>query len=591
MKLEGTQTIRSLSFKETGIISALLILTLFRPAFAQSNLTLLGQLNPFPGNNRYGDVWGEGNYAYIGSYNGTGIMIIDISNPASPIMVGHYNPPTGGRFQDVVVINGIGYFSSENNGGVYIVDLRDPANPRMLSQITPERNGYPYVHELFVADGVLYEADSRTNRVKVFDVTTPENPIFVRDIMTTDPRFIHAIVVVNRRLYTSGWGGRTDIYDVSSILKEGPRLLGFVETGPSSHSSWVSSDGKLLASARETLNGDLGLFDISDPANPKTLTKLSAQSLGISAFSPHNPYIVGNLLFVSWYQAGLVVLDISNPSQPKLVGIYDTHAGEINGFEGCWGVYPFLGLDRVLLSDMDGGLFIVDSTAAITGPKNVSAASYSISAIAGRSIVAVFGNNLAPVSQIADTIPLPTSLAGVSVQVQDSAGIVRLAPLFLVTPGQINYQIPGGTAPGPATVNVTSSEGLPRVGVMIVARSAPSLFTKDQSGKGEVVAIDAFTLTGAPFNAKSPDGRPNVIAIFGTGLGEDATDVDNNVSASVRITVGGQPVPVLYAGPAPGLIGSNQFNLMLPEGITSGSHELVVSRNGVSSNVVSLTIR
>jgi uncharacterized protein (TIGR03437 family) len=577
--------------KKTGIIAALLILTLYTPAVAQSSLTLLGQLNPFPGNNRYGDVWGEGNYAYIGSYNGTGIMIIDISNPASPILVGHYNPPIGGRFQDVVVINGIGYFSSENNGGVHIVDLRDPANPRMLSQITPEKNGYPYVHELFVADGVLYEADSRTNRVKVFDVTTPENPVFVRDIITTDPRFIHAIVVVNNRLYTSGWGGRTDIYDVGSILNEGPRLLGVVETGSSSHSSWVSSDGKLLVSARETLNGDLGLFDVSDPANPRTLTKVTAQSLGINAFSPHNPYIVGNLLFVSWYQAGLVVLDITNPSQPKLAGIYDTHAGEINGFEGCWGVYPFLGLDRVLLSDMDGGLFIVDSTAAIIGPKTVSAASYSVSAIAGRSIVAVFGNNLAPFTEVADTIPLPTSLAGVSVQVQDSAGINRPAPLFLVTPGQINYQIPYGTAPGPATIYLTSSGGPTQTGVIIVTRSAPSLFTKDQSGRGEVVAIDAFTFAGSPFNAQGQDGGPNVIAMFGTGLGEDATDVDNNVSASVQIKIDGQPVPVLYAGPAPGLIGLNQFNLMLPQGITSGAHELVVSRNGVTSNVVAITIR
>jgi uncharacterized protein (TIGR03437 family) len=581
----------SFSFKEAGIIAALLILTLYAPAFAQSNLTLLAQLNPFPGNNRYGDVWGEGNYAYIGSYNGTGIMIIDISSPASPKMVGYYNPPTGGRFQDVVVINGIGYFSSENNGGVHIVDLHDPINPRMLSQITPEKNGYPYVHELFVADGVLYEADSRTNRVKVFDVTTPENPVFVQDIVTTDPRFIHAIVVVNGRLYTSGWDGRTDIYDVSSILKEGARLLGVVETGTSSHSSWVSSDGKLLASARETLNGDIGLFDISDPANNRPLIKITAQSLGISAFSPHNPYIVGNLLFISWYQAGLIILDITNPTQPKLVGKYDTHAGDVNGFDGCWGVYPFLGLDRVLLSDMDGGLFIVDSTAAIAGPKSVSAASYSVSAIAGRSIVAVFGNNLAPVTQVADTVPLPTSLAGVSVQVQDSAGIVRLAPLFLITPGQINYQTPEGTAPGPATVHITNSDGLAQTGVMIVARSAPSLFTKDQSGKGEVVALDAFTFTGAPYNAKSPDGRPNVIAIFGTGLGEDATDVENNVSVSVQITIDGQPVPVLYAGPAPALIGLNQFNLMLPEGIMSGQHELVVSRNGVASNVVSITVR
>src|SRR5262245_30988697 len=402
---------------------ALVSLLLAATARAQATLKLVGHLDPFDGDNRYGDVWGEGNYAYLASFAGTGVMIIDISDPANPKLTGYYNPTEGGRIQDVVVINGIGYFGAELRGGLHIVDVRNPANPVLLSLVNTDKNGHANVHELFVADGVLYEADNRVPIVKVFDVRDPRNPVFVRVLQTTDPRNIHAIVVVNGRLFTSGWGGKTDIYDVRNILTQAPVLLGSVDSGLNSHSAWVSNDGKLMASARETTNGDMRLFDISNPAAPVPLSNITAQSLGIDALTPHNPYIIGNLLFVSWYQAGLVVLDITNPSQPRLVGSYDTYPGSVNGFDGCWGVYPFLGFDRVLLSDLDGGLYIVDATAALVGPRTVSAASYNVSAIAPKAIVAAFGSNLASSTQGASTIPLPTEIAGASITVQDSVGI------------------------------------------------------------------------------------------------------------------------------------------------------------------------
>ena len=55
------------------------------PARAEG-VNLLAQLDPFPGNNRYGDVWGEGDYAYLGSFAGAGVMIIDISTPSAPFL-------------------------------------------------------------------------------------------------------------------------------------------------------------------------------------------------------------------------------------------------------------------------------------------------------------------------------------------------------------------------------------------------------------------------------------------------------------------------------------------------------------------------
>jgi choice-of-anchor B domain-containing protein len=328
------------------------------------NINLVSQLDPFPGNDRYGDVWGEGNYAYLGSFQGAGVAIIDLSDPGSPFLAATYSPASGGQFKDVKVDAGIGYFSSDNGGGLHIVDLSDPTSPSLLSQITSAAQGFNSIHNVFVSSGYVYEADSRTPTVKVFDVSDPQNPFFVRNITTPDTRFIHDVTVRGGRLYASGFQGFTYIYDVSDVGSTPPPLLGSVSSGINSHASWVTSDGRILISAREISDGDVRIFDITDPGAPVLLSTIDRTSLGIDAFSPHNPLLFSDtLLFVSWYQAGVQAIDLSDPSNPVAVGSYDTFPGAVSGFDGNWGVYPFLGLDRVLASDLDGALFILDASA------------------------------------------------------------------------------------------------------------------------------------------------------------------------------------------------------------------------------------
>lgn len=591
------QQLRILNISQAIITFLFLSFFATASALAQMNARLVGQLDPFTGENRYGDVWGEGNYAYLASFNGSGLMIIDITNPRAPVLASTYEPSGGARFQDVVVIEGIAYCSAENGGstqagrGVFIADVRDPKNPRELSQIGTTQNGYAIVHELFVADGLLYEADSRTPVVKVFDVSNPANPVFVRDIRTTDTRFIHNMTASNGRLFTSGWGGRTDIYDIRNIRTQDPTLLGTIESGNSSHSSGVSNDGKLLASCRETLDGDVRLFDISDPANPRLLSAVTAASLGLEAYSAHNAMIVGNLLFVAWYQAGAVVLDITDPTKPVLVGNYDTFPGTTVGFKGNWGIYPFLGLDRVLLSDLDAGLLIVDFSTAGNGPKTISAASFNFSTIAPKSIVAAFGTELATATRGAIVQPLPTELSGTRVTVLDYAGVERVAPLFFVSPTQINYQIPAGSKPGPALVKITSGNGKVSYGATTIQAIAPAIFTLNQSGSGAAVALDAFSFTPAPFVAVRPNGEPNILAVFATGLGSDATDLEGNVNSSVSVTLDEQAISVTYAGRVPNLTGLNQLNIVLPASLSAGTHRLKVFRGGMVSNEVAITTR
>lgn len=357
-----------------GLVAALCLFTAAlsvsgAPTAHAQNINLVGQLDPFVGNDRYGDVWGEGTYAYVGSFSGTGVAIIDISDPANPFLAATYGAGAGGQFKDVKVHNGIGYFASDNGGGLHIVDLSNPVMPSLITQVTSAQQGYDSIHNVSIDNGFLYEADSLTATIKVFDVGNPASPFFVRNIVTSDTQLIHDITALGGNLYASGFQGFTYIYDVTSVGTAAPPLLGTVATGVNSHASWVTSDATLLISAREISDGDVQIHDISDPANPVLLSTMDRTSLGIDSFSPHNPVLFNDtLLFVSWYQAGTLAIDISDPANPVLVGSYDTFLPAVSGFDGNWGVYPLLGLDRVLASDLDGGLFILDASALDPNP-------------------------------------------------------------------------------------------------------------------------------------------------------------------------------------------------------------------------------
>jgi hypothetical protein len=352
------------------------------------NITLVGESDPIPGSGSlyYGDVWGDGNYAYVGAdVNGGGIAIFDISNPASPQFLTEYE---GDQMEDVEVHNGIGYFSSDVSvsagTGVDIVDL-DPESPtylERLSRINGAIGGHNKVHTVSVDNGFLYTVDNAANQptadyVKVWDISNPSDPQFVTNIDLGLPSRIasHEVVATNGRIYVAsknnnnnsgdGW---THIYDVSNVGTTGAVLLKAFESGPRTHTSRPTGDGNTLIVAEERPDGNVNIYDISmidqqeDPDSPLLLSTLNRTSVGIDAHSPHHPQVVGDLLFVSWYEAGLQVFNIADPANPMQVGAFDTFPGTSTLYNGDWGVFPFLGLDKVLLGDRARGLMVVDAS-------------------------------------------------------------------------------------------------------------------------------------------------------------------------------------------------------------------------------------
>lgn len=240
---------------------------------------------------------------------------------------------------------------------------------------------------------------------------------------------------------------------------------------------------------------------------------------------------------------------------------------------------------------------------------NVSAASFQSNApLSAESIASVFGNDLAISTEAATQAPLPTRLAGTRVAVRDSRGAIRYAPLFFVSPRQINYLVPAGTAPGEAAVIVTNNLGTASYGTIVVQANGPGLFSANSSGTGVAAAYvlrerpDGSLETIQIINFDSGQNRfvaapldlgnstaPLYLVLFGTGMRQIAN------LASVRATVGGVTCEVLYAGVQPVFTGVDQVNLRLPATISSlsgrGEVPIQLTVDGLTANLVTMSVK
>lgn len=219
----------------------------------------------------------------------------------------------------------------------------------------------------------------------------------------------------------------------------------------------------------------------------------------------------------------------------------------------------------------------------------VNAASYSAAdGGAPGSIVTIFGINLATSTQAATTVPLPTTLAGTSVSVNGVA-----APLFYVSPTQINFQMPevGNEGPGGSTaqgiVAITAACGATDPYTPPAGYGTLGIFTLDASGCGrgavQNVGSDGIVSLNSPTNSVSPGAW---ITVYATGAGlvsNPPPDGSPSPSSPLAVPIVGDtvgtvfdfdgtrgPQPAAWAGRAPGWVGVDQVNVQVPADVREG---------------------
>jgi uncharacterized protein (TIGR03437 family) len=272
----------------------------------------------------------------------------------------------------------------------------------------------------------------------------------------------------------------------------------------------------------------------------------------------------------------------------------------------------YRGAVTVSSSGASNGPLTINVEFAVSAPQFspagvVGGAFYNSSSDSAGGILSLFGTGFASSQVNAGSLPLPTSLGGIQVQVN---GVP--APLFFVSSTQINFAMPWEVL-GQSQVQITVLSGTVASlsETVSVAPVGPGIFSTDSSGKGQgaiqIANVSPPTFaapTGSiPGSATRPVVKGEYLTIYCAGLGDVTPRPATGTAAAglsttvqkVTVTLGGSVVPATqfdFAGLAPGFVGLYQVNVQVPTSAPSGSAvPLFLTVGGVQSNTVTIAIQ
>jgi uncharacterized protein (TIGR03437 family) len=203
--------------------------------------------------------------------------------------------------------------------------------------------------------------------------------------------------------------------------------------------------------------------------------------------------------------------------------------------------------------------------------------------VAPGSLASAFGPFTGSQESASSGYPLPRTLGTTQVLVDGKA-----VPLFYVSAGQANFQVPKATAAGQSLLQVQVNGKTVGQGPLTVTETAPGIFA-------------VLNQDGSENNGESPAHPGEVLQIFATGLGTVSPGVDDGnaapvgtlspTSTSPNVLLGGQQLQVQFSGLAPGLAGVYQVNALIPARFSGGNGVPLVLANGLFSNEYPLSVR
>lgn len=337
------------------------------------NVETVGHWDEHPSSYTAADLWADQlGFAYVCNRFGPTIDVMDVSDPANPSLVTIYTVGPPNQFthaKEVKVAGGLMFIGLDDDGhdGVEVVDVRDPPNPRFLVHITIP--GYEDVHNLFCDSGYLYLATSDGPKFAVVDLTgfDPDNPpaqtiTQAKWLMTNvGNSIVHDITVQNGRAYVSAWDSGIRVYDVANVGTQPPVFLASAP-GNNTHSAWPTNDRRWIVTNEERSNGGgVKLYEMMESGNSAAMAFRFEFTIPLSeARSSHNVYVVGYRAYCAWYNRGLMAFDIDPVHKTLVLKAHFDTSGNTQTFHGAWGVFPFFGRDRVMVSDKETQFWIFD---------------------------------------------------------------------------------------------------------------------------------------------------------------------------------------------------------------------------------------
>lgn len=334
-------------------------------------------------NNTYNEVWGlsvnDHEYGIIGSVAGT--HFIDITNPDQATETFFVKGASSGSHiihRDYHDYKGYLYTLSDEDtandkGALQIIDISNL--PESIEVVYESSDRIRMAHNLFIdsSRAILYLLSAKGGEItysalRLYDISNPINPILIKafnnNIAGINISHVHDAYVQDGIAFLHcGYDGFiiADFKDPNN-----PEILTHLQGTdyPQSgynHSGWISQLQDYYFFADENLGSSLKVLDISDKSNVITTGTFDADYPNGNQSIAHNPIVLCDYLFVSYYYDGLQVYDIKDPSNPERVLYYPTsNLQNRDNYEGAWGVFPFLPSGNILVSDMQNGLFVIE---------------------------------------------------------------------------------------------------------------------------------------------------------------------------------------------------------------------------------------
>ncbi|MBT8398950.1 MAG: choice-of-anchor B family protein, partial [Rhodothermia bacterium] len=343
------------------------------------------------GNSPVNDLWGWTDpqsgreYALVARVDG--LSFVDVTDPLNPQYLGQMPTETfGTAWRDVKVYGNTAYVVADNagGGGLQLFDLtrlRAVSNPPATFNadlVTGDFIGDAHNIAINEESGFLYGAlaggTCGRNGIAMADLANPLNPVFTGCMTFTDPAVqvhdLHCVNYVGPDLDYAGdeicfTANEQDGLGIANVTnKSNPFEIARADYPllQYAHQGWLTDDHRYFVMGDELDETGFGIntraliWDVTDLDDPQLATIWES---GTTA-TDHNLYVEGNVVYAANYASGLRLIDISDISNPREIGFFDTFPfDDAAGFDGAWSAYPFFDSGTVAITSRNEGLILV----------------------------------------------------------------------------------------------------------------------------------------------------------------------------------------------------------------------------------------
>ncbi len=511
------------------LLSFIIVLLFYNAGFSQNLLD-------FRSNLRYSetanDIWGytdtAGNeYAIIGLQNGT--SIVDVTDPDSVEELFFIEGPNS-IWRDMKTFNDHAYithdYTEDSVGtGLLIIDLIDlPASIDTHTWTGNDSLEYTRAHNIYIDEnGIVYLFGSNLFEGGAIFLDVNDDPMVPEYVGNYSTHYIHDGFVRGDTMWASEiYEGIFTVVNVSN--KQNPITIASNETPfRFTHNCWLSDDGHFLFTTDERSGAPVAAYDVSDLSNIKETDQyFSSPGSGVI---PHNVTVLNNFLIISYYRDGVRVVDATDPGNLVETEYFDTSPFDPDdGFQGCWGVYPYLPSGNILASDREEGLFVLTPSYNRAGYLEGTITNDTSGAPLSNIQIEILGTDYTALTDISGEFKAGVADSGnYDIRITNPGCHTKIISEVIINPGQV-------TTLNESLACTTLTTGIIDRNIIanpIILQAYPTVFTGlfnikyDASAIGnEKLLLQIFNLQGQLVDGRELNNQYNTVQIDGSKYAE-----------------------------------------------------------------------